>query len=157
MNKGDILIATDPCVMDELEGVENALTVGKEYVVDSVQGQSFKIYDDQNEIHGFDIPTYREFFIRKEKNYDKIVDLMKADVWKRIQLLPEEKTSVFVDMQERTINDDGRNYTFSIRNGELFDIQIFDEDGGFHEQIDYRDLCVEDLIYLLEQWEQGIQ
>ena len=150
MNKGDILIATDPCVMDELEGVENSLTVGKEYVVDSVQGQSFKIYDDQNEIHGFDIPTYREFFIRKEKDYDKIVDLMKADIWKRIQLLPKEKTSKAIDMMERTINDNGENYSFIIINDEL-------HDDIMKESIDYRDLCVEDLIYLLEQWEQGIQ
>lgn len=150
MNKGDILIATDPCVMDELEGVENALTVGKEYVVDSVQGQTFKIYDDQNEIHGFDIPTYREFFIRKEKDYDKIVDLIKADAWKRIQLLPKNNTSIPIDMMERTINDNGENYSFIIINEELYDDIM-------KERVDYRELCVEDLIYLLEQWEQGIQ
>lgn len=157
MNKGDILIATDPCTMDDLEDNKDALTVGKEYKIESVEGQTFKIYDDQNEIHGFDIPTYREFFIRKEKDYDKIVDLMKADIWKRIQLLPKEKTSKFVEMQERTINDDGENYNFYVHEGELFDVYINDDDGGTATSVDYRDLCVEDLIYLLEQWEQEIQ
>lgn len=154
---GQILIAIDPCVMDELEDGENSLTVGKEYTVVSVEGQTFKIYDDQNEIHWFDIPTYREFFIRKEKEYDKIVDLMKADIWKRITLLPKENTADVINIQERTINDDGEMYNFVIQDGELYNISLDDNHEGEAESIDYKQLCVEDLIFLLETWELEIQ
>ena len=148
MTKGDILIATDPCTMDD-ETTET-LTVGKEYKIISTTNETFKIIDDEGDEHGFDIKSYREFFIIKMVDYDKMIAIMKDDIWKRITLLPEEKTSRVVEMQERTIFNEGDNYRFIIKEKELYD-KIF------KERISYTDMSIEDLNYLLEQWEQEIQ
>ena len=50
---GDVLIAIDPCVMNDEDG-EEALTVGKEYSVNRVEGKYFSVASDIDSDHLFD-------------------------------------------------------------------------------------------------------
>jgi hypothetical protein len=72
---GDILIAKDPCTMEDIEG--DALIVGKEYSIKSIENNSFFITSEIYEEHWFDIPTYTDFFIRVKEvksNYDELIN-----------------------------------------------------------------------------------
>lgn len=75
MKINDVLIAIDPCTMEDIEG--DALIVGKEYSIKSIENNSFLITSEIYEEHWFDIPTYRDFFIRVKEvksNYDELIN-----------------------------------------------------------------------------------
>lgn len=144
MEIGTVLIAINQCFMDD-DINHPTLTISKEYEVIDVKLHTFFIVDDEGDKHEFDNECLSDYFIVKEDDYSYIIDKMKKDVWKRILLLPGEKTSQVVEMQERTVNDYGDNYEFYIKDGELWD-------NIYTSSINYTSLCIEDLIYLLEQW-----
>lgn len=135
MEIGTILIAINQCFM-----------IGKEYQVIDSKSSYIIIIDDEGDKHQFDDESLSDYFIVKEDDYSSIIDKMKKDIWKRILLLPGEKTCQVVEMQERTINDYGDNYEFCIKDGELWD-------DIYKSSVHYTSLCIEDLIYLLEQWQ----
>ena len=68
--KGDILIAISECEMEVEDdsgnftksGI-NALTLGKEYVVNGIESDCFFIIDDGNEKHLFEFSDWHNFFI----------------------------------------------------------------------------------------------
>jgi hypothetical protein len=147
MKIGDIIVAKDPCLMDD---GHKALTIGQGYEIKELTHTSFFILDDEDELHEFVYEMYDQFFDEPKKDYENIIHELKEEIWKQILNLPTEKSSRVVEMQERTIFDEGDNYRFIIEDGELYD-KIF------KEKISYTEMCIEDLNYLLEQWEQEIQ
>lgn len=68
IRKGTILIATDPCIMEDTG--KPSLTIGKEYMVigynNDIEKYHLCIIDDENEEHYFPIKDYKEFFNIKE-------------------------------------------------------------------------------------------
>lgn len=150
MEIGTILIAINQCFMDD-DINHPTLTIGKEYEVIDARLNTFFIIDDEGDKHEFDDECLSDYFIVKEDDYSSIIDKMKKDIWQRILLLPGEKTSQVVEMQERTIYDNGDNFSLYIKNNELYN--ILDLNQNQHDPIHYTSLCIEDLIYLLEQWQ----
>ena len=71
-NKGDVLYAIDPCVMEDTG--KSSLTVGKAYVVTSCDDDRFWIIDDQEDTHSFTLKNYQEFF-----QIDKFLSLSDYD------------------------------------------------------------------------------
>lgn len=59
MKPGDKLIAIDPCVMEYTN--RPTLTVGKEYEVIGIKPDSFWIFDDDEDLHEFDLRD-QQFF-----------------------------------------------------------------------------------------------
>lgn len=144
MKKGDILIAIDPCVMDD---GEITLTIGKEYKVISSLVNGILIIDDSGSQHSYDYNDIPNFFITKVDDYEVLIGNIKKDIWKRILLLPSDITKNIINMQERAILDNGDAYHFYIKDNELID-------DIYQNSVSLIDICIEDLIYLLEQWQE---
>jgi hypothetical protein len=76
---GDILIAKDPCTMEDQENQnKDALIVGKQYTILEMNylGE-FLITSEIYEDHWFDKVDYLDFFIRVEEvksNYDELIN-----------------------------------------------------------------------------------
>lgn len=77
IKEGDILIAIDPCEMDNGEG--NALTVGKEYsVVSKCKEDYIEIVDDFGSDHIFYIDRLDEFFKVKPSAIDEAIEIIET-------------------------------------------------------------------------------
>lgn len=69
MKIGDILIATDVCEMEDDE--EQALKVGKEYIVVDEGENEFAVVDEQRDTHWFDLRPEHEAYYKKYFNHIK--------------------------------------------------------------------------------------
>jgi hypothetical protein len=65
IQKGTVLIATNPCKM--IHSRKNALIVGKEYIVIGITSEGFIIKSKVNDFHLFFFNDYVRFFKIKEK------------------------------------------------------------------------------------------
>jgi hypothetical protein len=62
IKKGTVLIAIHPCKMIYRKVKPNALIVGKEYVVDMVTSEEFRIKSEVSERHYFNFNDYIKYF-----------------------------------------------------------------------------------------------
>ncbi len=61
---GDVLIAIDPCKM--LVSGENALTVGRKYIITSINIEQLTITDDNGATHWYNREDWFKYFSAKE-------------------------------------------------------------------------------------------
>lgn len=61
MKTGDVLTAINPCKMESSERA--TLTIGKKYIIKSVDYICLTIIDDDGDEHDFIIDTWEKFFV----------------------------------------------------------------------------------------------
>lgn len=71
MKVGDILTATDPCIMSG-SGLP-ALTVGKKYIILQMSNEHFIIKDDKNDDHWYMSNDWERFFVTKEGSVKRLL------------------------------------------------------------------------------------
>lgn len=77
MKVGDILTATDPCIMSG-SGLP-ALTVGKKYIIIEMSNEHFIIKDDKNVDHWYMLNTsnpresWERYFVTKEGSVKRLL------------------------------------------------------------------------------------
>lgn len=87
MKVGDIIIAIDPCKMDD---GEEALTVGEKYRINSIDKVYFTIMNDDLREHFFRNDTFDEFFKLRQwervKTQRKIISSTKEMLlWQQLE------------------------------------------------------------------------
>lgn len=86
------------------------------------------------------------------KETEEIIYNLKEEIWRAIQKLDSDSIrNLRIEMRERSIYDYGEHFTFGVIDQELFDFYDLDEDKTEPNPVDYRDLCIEDLLYIYEK------
>jgi hypothetical protein len=57
---GDVLVANNSCIMEGYDAT--TLTVGEQYIVESIHLDTFDVIDDEGDLHTFGIEDYEEYF-----------------------------------------------------------------------------------------------